>query len=78
MDDRRADRIHRLIHAIAGRSDAEGRDLARAFARRCWPVATGDRHEPIAREWLRRWSPRPAALPAPACSCHSGHCLVCN
>jgi hypothetical protein len=79
MDDRPAeDAVPGLIRSIAARSDAEARELVRALSRRCWPVGAGDRDEPVAREWLRRWSPRPAALAAPACSCPNGRCAVCN
>jgi hypothetical protein len=76
--DERTERLRRLIAALARRSDADRRALARALARRCWPVQIGDRDEPMAREWLRRWSPRPAPLLPPACSCASGRCAVCN
>lgn len=78
MDERPTDPLHRLIASVARRSDAEARELARTIARRCWPVAPADRDEPAAREWLRRWSPRPAPLLPPACSCASGRCTVCN
>ncbi|HEU4977851.1 MAG TPA: hypothetical protein VFT42_03050 [Solirubrobacteraceae bacterium] len=78
MDERPRDPLHRLIAAIARRSDAEAHALASTLAQRCWPVTTADRDEPLARDWLRRWSPRSAPLPPPACSCAHGRCAVCN
>jgi hypothetical protein len=74
MDERRNERIRRLIASIAGASE----DQLRERARRWWPAPVADRDEPAAREWLRRWSPRPAPLLPPACSCASGRCAVCN
>jgi hypothetical protein len=38
----------------------------------------GDRHEPVAAEWLRRWHPARAAVSVPACRCTAGRCGVCN
>jgi hypothetical protein len=37
----------------------------------------GDRLVPVAREWLRRWSPTRLAL-RPACTCAAGRCAACN
>jgi hypothetical protein len=78
MDETPPDPLHALIRSIAARSDDETRALIGALARRCWPVDAGDRDEPVAREWLRRWRPRPAPQALPACSCASGRCAVCN
>lgn len=70
--------LHAMIRSVARRTDAEAHELARGLARRCWPVEPGDHDEPVAREWLRRWLPRPATIGRPACSCASGRCAVCN
>jgi len=67
--------VARVIEAIGERTDAQGAALATALAARWSPP---DRHDPAAREWLRRWSPRPAHFPPPPCSCAAGRCLVCN
>ena len=67
--------VARVVEAIAGRTDAQGAALAAALAARWSPP---DRHDPAALQWLRRWNPEPAHFPAPACSCASGRCLVCN
>ena len=67
--------VARVVAAISDRTDAQGHALAAALAARWSP---SDRHDPLALEWLRRWSPRPVHLPPPACSCAGGHCPVCN
>jgi hypothetical protein len=67
--------IARVVDAIAGRTEAQGAALAAALAARWSPP---DRHDPVALEWLRRWTPRPAYVPPPACACATGRCLVCN
>jgi hypothetical protein len=67
--------VARVVAAISDRSEAEGAALAAALAAG-W--SSPDRHDPSAREWLRRWSPRPAHLPPPSCSCEAGRCVVCN
>ena len=33
---------------------------------------------PIAREWLRRWRPRPMVVSPPDCGCAAGRCALCN
>ena len=70
--------IRRLIESIAARTDGQDRELARAMVRRSWPGGGADRAEPAALHWLRRWAPRSAPLPPPACSCVDGRCQVCN
>jgi hypothetical protein len=67
--------VARVVAAISDRTDAQGAALAAALAARWSPP---DRHDPLALEWLRRWNPRPAHFPPPACSCAAGHCLICN
>ena len=59
-------------HAAARGLAAIGtRDAAAALAARWSPP---DRHDPLALEWLRRWSPKPAHFPPPACSCATSSC----
>ena len=67
--------VTRVFEAITDRTEAQGDALAAALAARWSP---SDRNDPLAREWLRRWSPKPAHFPPPACACATGHCLVCN
>ena len=69
------DLVARVIAAIADRTDAQSDELAAALAARWSPP---DRHDPLAVEWLRRWSPHPAHFTPPSCSCATGTCLVCN
>jgi hypothetical protein len=67
--------VARLVVAISERTPAQGSALAAALAARWSPP---DRLDPLALEWLRRWSPQPAHVPPPACSCADGHCFICN
>ena len=67
--------VARVFATITERTDAQGNALAAALAARWSPP---DRHDPVAMEWLRRWTPKPAHFPPPACTCAEGHCLVCN
>ncbi|MEA2133676.1 MAG: hypothetical protein QOC68_1585 [Solirubrobacteraceae bacterium] len=67
--------VARVVAAISDRTDAQSAALATALAARWSPP---DRHDPVALEWLRRWAPRPAHFPPPACTCTTGPCLICN
>jgi hypothetical protein len=71
---------HRIVAAIiakvSARTDEQAVALRVELSRRCWPG--DDRREPVALEWLRRWSPRPGLVPTRACSCAAGRCGVCN
>jgi hypothetical protein len=67
-----------LITKVGARTAAQEAALSSALAQHCWPAAGTDRREPVAAEWLRRWSPRPGAVPARTCSCAVGRCGVCN
>jgi hypothetical protein len=66
------------IESISSRAESDTQRLVSAMLTRCWPGDSGDRSEPGALEWLRRWGPR-GLKPIPlACSCAAGRCLVCN
>lgn len=65
------------IRAVASRSPAETDALVTGLHARAWPGG-GDRHEPVASEWLRRWSPRAMGPVAAGCACASGRCGTCN
>jgi hypothetical protein len=67
--------VARVVETISERTEAQGTALATALAARWSPP---DRHDPLAVEWLRRWNPRPAHFPPPACTCAEGHCPICN
>ena len=67
--------VAHVVAAITDRTDAQGAELAAELAARWSPP---HRHDPLALEWLRRWTPRPAHFPPPLCSCASGTCLLCN
>jgi predicted RNA polymerase sigma factor len=70
-------RIAALIQAAADRSAEETTQLATMLARGCWP-REGDRRDPVASEWLRRWSPAAHHTVAPSCACAAGRCAWCN
>jgi hypothetical protein len=79
-DDHRRVAVPQHIAAIAARSERDGRRLTQALAGRCWPRG-GDRTEPAAATWLRRWGPARGGAGAsllPDCACASGICAVCN
>lgn len=62
---------------MSRRSGIETNRLTAMLTRSCWP-GSEDRTEPVALEWLRRWSPQRAGISAPFCSCRDGYCAVCN
>ena len=66
-----------LVRSIAGRRVEETERLAMELVQRCWPPG-GDRTDPAALGWVRRWRPERAALSLPACACATGRCAVCN
>jgi hypothetical protein len=79
-DDPRRDAVPQHIAAIAARSDGDGLRLTQTLAGRCWPRG-GDRAEPVAAAWLRRWGPARGGAGAsslPACACARRACVVCN
>jgi hypothetical protein len=79
MSDRSRDpQIEAHIEAISTRPEIESERLIATMLRRCWPGGAGDRSEPTALEWVRRWGPRRVGALPPACSCKAGRCRVCN
>jgi hypothetical protein len=71
------DRIPSLIQSAAGRTPEETAALVQKLAGGCWPRG-GDRHDPVAAQWLRRWSPASMGAEAAGCSCAAGRCSICN
>jgi hypothetical protein len=79
MDDgRNQETIAAHIESVSSRSASDTDRLASRIARSCWPGGAGDRLEPAALEWVRRWRPRGPIVGAIACACASGRCQVCN
>jgi predicted RNA polymerase sigma factor len=70
-------RITSLIKSVAERSAEDTAQLAAMLALGCWPRG-GDRRDPVASEWLRRWSPAARHTVAPSCACAAGRCAWCN
>jgi hypothetical protein len=76
MMDREELQHHIDSAAPLGRADA--RRLMSLMIGACWPGGPADRTEPVALDWLRRWNPEQIELELPACSCGTGHCVLCN
>jgi hypothetical protein len=66
-----------IVASIEGRSELETERLVAMLSGRCWPGG-GDRSEPGALEWVKRWGPSRITAPLTACSCVEGRCAVCN
>jgi hypothetical protein len=66
------------IQSISTRAQPESQRLVEAMLQRSWPGGSGDRSEPAALEWVRRWGPTCVGLIPFECSCAAGRCRVCN
>jgi hypothetical protein len=66
------------VESVSARAASDTQRLIGAIFERCWPGGNGDRTEPWAREWVRRWGPRGAGATPPVCGCADGRCRVCN
>jgi hypothetical protein len=72
------DFIRQQIQSTAARDTRQTRNLIALIAGACWPSGGGDRTDPVALDWLRRWGPARSRAALPVCSCARGHCAVCN
>jgi hypothetical protein len=75
----RHDLVAAVVEAIDERTDSQTDFIMAALVRGAWPGGIGDRVEPAALEWVKRWGPAgttPALLED--CSCAAGRCGVCN
>ena len=43
-----------------------------------WPGGPADRPAPVAREWLRRWTPGQLMAATPQCGCPDERCACSN
>ena len=77
-DDFRLPFVQAHIQHLAERRPGDAERLTAAIVRRCWPGGSGDRAEPAAIEWLRRWGTTSVAMPTRSCACAQGCCAVCN
>jgi hypothetical protein len=66
------------IQSISAQAEPDRARLVSEMLRLSWPGGCGDRSEPVALEWVRRWGPHRIGPLAPACSCETGRCRVCN
>jgi hypothetical protein len=77
-DDSRDTHIEAHIELISARADPDTERLVAAMLGRSWPGGFGDRSEPAALEWVRRWGPGRSMPTILVCSCAIGRCGVCN
>ncbi len=71
--------VSAIVEAIDERTSSQTAFITAALVRGAWPGGIGDRIEPTALEWVRRWGPttvEPQYLED--CSCLEGRCAVCN
>ena len=66
------------IRYVRARTPADADEFAGLMMRWVWPGGHEDRYDPVAVEWLRRWSPSTVATGPAECGCVAGRCTVCN
>ena len=76
MDRRDPRYLAKLMSSAATRDAGDGGPLAELVSR-CWPGG-GDRSDPVALDWVRRWGPHRANGPVAVCACAERACVVCN
>ena len=67
-----------IVESIEGRSAKDTELLSSRLLGGCWPGGFGDRSEPGALDWVRRWGPSRLTAEPLSCSCVRGRCAVCN
>jgi hypothetical protein len=67
-----------IVESIESRSAQDTELLSSRLRSGCWPGGMGDRSEPRALEWVRRWGPSRLTAEPLSCSCVRGRCSVCN
>jgi hypothetical protein len=72
----RAVRAH--IRYLRVRSKPDADQFAGMMLRWVWPGGHDDRFDPVAVEWLRRWTPETIGTAPAECGCTAGRCTVCN
>ena len=70
--------VRAILESIESRSARDTDLLSARLVGGCWPGGVGDRTEPSALEWVRRWGPSRLTGEPLACSCVQGRCAVCN
>jgi hypothetical protein len=63
---------------LAARENRRSPTAVNRLTNTCWPGGAGDRMEPVAVDWVRRWRPASIAIPLPVCTCVTGRCRICN
>jgi hypothetical protein len=67
-----------IVASIERRSAKDTRLLSSRLLDGCWPGGVGDRTDPPALDWVRRWGPSRLTAEPLSCSCLQGRCAVCN
>ena len=67
-----------VVDAIDERTASQTDFIMAALVRGAWPGGIGDRVEPGALDWVRRWGPDGTTPQYLDCSCVHGRCAVCN
>jgi len=78
-DEAHTNLVAAVVEAIDERTRAQTDFIMAALVRGAWPGGIGDRLEPTAVEWVKKWGPHgvpPRYLDG--CSCVDGRCAVCN
>jgi hypothetical protein len=66
------------VHSVAVSGTGARDKLAQVLFERCWPGGAGDRLDPVAIEWVRRWRRTTLVAAQIDCSCAHGRCGICN
>lgn len=79
-DEPRTHFVAAVVEAIDERTPTQTDFIMAALVRGSWPGGIGDRLEPTALEWVRRWGPAGVTPDySDDCSCvQGGRCAVCN
>jgi hypothetical protein len=78
-EDPRINLVSDLVDAIDERTPSQTDFIMAALVRGAWPGGIGDRLDPAALEWVKRWGPDGVEPPCiEDCSCVDGRCAVCN
>jgi hypothetical protein len=73
-----SDDLRAHIESISSRTARDVEALTERLSGGSWPGGQGDRTDPAALAWLRRWRASGPAPLTPLCGCAKGRCLVCN
>ena len=78
VDEARPIDIAAHVESVSARRPQETDRLTADLLDRSWPGGHDDRLDPVAVEWVRRWTPATISAARIECSCAAGRCAVCN